>query len=975
MLETQEHLDLDVLHSTIDIEDCLSSVQAAESSAVQSGRKRKALLAPSPTCVIDTCRALEVRWNPKRSGYNASTVWASQAICDQRRGRTGRTCGGKVFRLVYQSFFNNEMELWEQPKLELASCRDEVLSLLSLHNKVMSDPQALLRKCIDPPSPRNVTDAIQYLKEIKAIREVIVSRKRKLVLTDHGELMSALPFAVEEAGVIIYGGKAGYLHEALALVAIETARPQPIVSAFGNDDSNEINLTRYHTTFDLKGQKSKNVAHLAAYIYWYKNWNAIRRHEMKEHFKNCTSGSNGGIPSQFFGGSSCTNDSESAFGVGSWTPELDRAHSDWCRNHFINPSSVKSISQYVNLTLQTLYRLEPEWLRCQALEPAWNRDGSFEIGPNVFASLYGVVEGRKLSSKTLVELQSLALLEKNGAKSTTYACIHYLNGRCIFGDDCLNAHSVSAPRPPCRFHLRGGGCTNDDCLYSHDDVQADTSSNNTMVSPEHGKFHGGAFTWLRQNSRSIMLFGNCGLDRTLESMGAPPGFVMRSNSEIVHFHRNRHLLSPQLTKCVWSFPSSGSSSTDEETERHLQGLFMSAAANLRQKYSTTSDLEVGVSLEATHFSKFNVMVIAQHAGFSLEWYDDFDCAMFPNYTPCYANSDDEIETDGAKFFVFKMRRDDRGYNPRPRMMEIREGNNIGIELEMSTSGFWTRDFIASELLNKGILVDNVTGNYAEAKRTSALWKLVGDGSIACPRNEPDCNKFELVSPVLQSEKGLRSAENILREMSNLNVTVNRSMGFHVHFDVGRYSINDLTKICQQFLKYEDVIDSMLPLSRRTGSRESDQFFRSNIESAKAILGKDEAGVMTSLGLCKSYRELADIMNPSSSRYYKLNMQNLVVGRQTTIEFRQHSSTANYEKVDAWVRFCVRFCENSVGLERPTYVGNGTHNVDKQFDDMFKNIVRDSMLYSYYRGRRHLLSVDQEGEACCDGCATGQECSG
>lgn len=170
-----------MLHSTIDIEDCLKSMQAADSSARWNGGKRKILLAsaiadssvtiPNVACVIDTCRALEVKWIAKRSKYSATTVWASQAICDQRRGRTGRTCSGKVFRLIPQSFYNNDMEPWEQPKLGLASCRDEVLSLLSSKNKVMCDPQALLRKCIDPPNPQHVTVAMGYLKDVGACRE------------------------------------------------------------------------------------------------------------------------------------------------------------------------------------------------------------------------------------------------------------------------------------------------------------------------------------------------------------------------------------------------------------------------------------------------------------------------------------------------------------------------------------------------------------------------------------------------------------------------------------------------------------------------------------------------------------------------------------------------------------------------------------------------------------------------------------
>jgi len=63
------------------------------------------------------------------------------------------------------------MEEWEQPQLSFSSCRDEVLSLLSSTNKVMSDPQALMKKCVDPPPEAHVADAIQDLIKVGACRE------------------------------------------------------------------------------------------------------------------------------------------------------------------------------------------------------------------------------------------------------------------------------------------------------------------------------------------------------------------------------------------------------------------------------------------------------------------------------------------------------------------------------------------------------------------------------------------------------------------------------------------------------------------------------------------------------------------------------------------------------------------------------------------------------------------------------------
>ena len=277
---TRNPFDVRVLHSSVDIEDCLNSMQGKDSAGnrTNTGKKtRRIFLAsaiaessitiPGVTCVIDTCRSLEVRWDSERSKYNPKTTWASQSICDQRRGRTGRTCAGRVFRLVHQSYYNNDFDKWEQPKLKQASCRDEILSLLSSSNKVMSDPQLLLEKCLDPPSSTTVTKATQYLKDIGACEEERTSRGRKVVPTDHGRLISTLPFSVEDASVIIHGAKNGLLHESLALVAIKTGRPQPIVHEFGEGDYNQKNLRKFYNNVDVKNP-SQYLSHILGRIYF-----------------------------------------------------------------------------------------------------------------------------------------------------------------------------------------------------------------------------------------------------------------------------------------------------------------------------------------------------------------------------------------------------------------------------------------------------------------------------------------------------------------------------------------------------------------------------------------------------------------------------------------------------------------------------------------------------------------------------------
>ena len=94
------------------------------------------------------------------------------------------------------------------------------------------------------------------------------------------------------------------------------------------------------------------------------------------------------------------------------------------------------------------------------------------------------------------------------------------------------------------------------------------------------------------------------------------------------------------------------------------------------------------------------------------------------------------------------------------------------------------------------------------------------------------------------------------------------------------------------------MDSLMPPSRRNGSPECESYFKSNHGS---VHGSTDMQRHDSLANCRTIDALALHMN-RDGLYYKLNLRNLVTGRQPTLEFRQHSATLEYEKISAWVRF-------------------------------------------------------------------------
>ena len=312
------------------------------------------------------------------------------------------------------------------------------------------------------------------------------------------------------------------------------------------------------------------------------------------------------------------------------------------------------------------------------------------------------------------------------------------------------------------------------------------------------------------------------------------------------------------------------------------------------------------------------------------------------------------------------------------MLKIDPGQKFGIELELTAAANKTLEQIAGTLTSKlkgrfGSIT--VIRDYQASRATTNVWKMVPDSSIVCGRNLPNCNTFELVSPILTGGNGLNQAKEVLEalgKIANPSLQVNKSAGFHCHVDVSNLHLSQIIKICQNCIKYEEVVDLLLPPSRRTGSPECDQYFQSSRQAMHNKGYTTNKKKHQALEACTTIEALAALMNPNG-RYHKVNLQNLVNGRQPTIEFRQHSATSNGRKVNSWVRFCITLVANSARLRAPKPFQED-RDLHTQFDALFQFVVKDRALREFYRGRRDDIGGGEE-EDCCQGCSSGGRCAG
>ncbi|SRR5579883_1894191 len=218
---------------------------------------------------------------------------------------------------------------------------------------------------------------------------------------------------------------------------------------------------------------------------------------------------------------------------------------------------------------------------------------------------------------------------------------------------------------------------------------------------------------------------------------------------------------------------------------------------------------------------------------------------------------------------------------------------FGIEIEAYNC---TKAQVATALQQAGINAEVQSYNH----NTQPCWKVITDNSIS------GTNGFEVVSPVLQGEEGLRQVRVVMQTLTAIGAKVNKSCGMHVHFGASNLNLQHFKNLFKHYVKFEDVLDAMMPQSRRG----------SNNVYCKSLLERFDRGSRT-----RSINWAFEVIDNANSleglyeavtgrdRYFKLNL--LSFWRHGTIEFRQHAGTVDADKACNWVLFLGTWMERAI----------------------------------------------------------------
>ncbi|KAL4422052.1 hypothetical protein ABPG77_004868 [Micractinium sp. CCAP 211/92] len=505
------------LHSSIALEDCIAAMELV------AGSRRKVVLATNIAessitirgirYVVDSCRTVQLRWDRQAKRMQSSIVYASRSQCDQRKGRTGRTCDGVVYRLLPRRVFLEHLPQFEAPHLTLLHLRRETLGLLCASSPLMSNPLALLRRCMTPPDTAVPSDALLYLASAGAASPA--PNACGFQPTPLGHLLGGLPVSVEAAQLLVGGGKVGLLRPAALLAALCCNTPHPIFQPFASAEQYRQNLRRYGGPQAAPGDaQSVLLANLAAFLFWEHAW--LDRQRMRRLRQLASgvdedaqrgAGDSGEAGSGGSRGSGRTNGNKasgegSTDTPGSILPDADAEEQAWCLRHALIRSSLHSVAETADVLMQALHQHRPDFL----LDPA-----NCGPPPHLSAPVSSGARGKIRASQALSGVASHACRlgpapRQWGANAYGVAteqcvadcarldafydpqaidklrqlalCKDVEPGSLAAGGDTNGVASyrtrpVSPMRKVCRFFLTPRGCSYGlDCRFSHDAAAA-----------------------------------------------------------------------------------------------------------------------------------------------------------------------------------------------------------------------------------------------------------------------------------------------------------------------------------------------------------------------------------------------------------------------------------------------------------------------------------------------------------------------
>jgi hypothetical protein len=190
------------------------------------------------------------------------------------------------------------------------------------------------------------------------------------------------------------------------------------------------------------------------------------------------------------------------------------------------------------------------------------------------------------------------------------------------------------------------------------------------------------------------------------------------------------------------------------------------------------------------------------------------------------------------------------------------------------------------------------------------------------------------SPILYGDEGIKECTKIIRQHSASSFLP------RIFLDVQGKQPKDILKICQNFVKYEDSIDSILQNIDGVVRQRELYRYKSN---KQAVQGGSNKSRHTKLASCTTIQELCDCMNPEPSAIYKFNL-GFFESKSPTVEFC--FDTCESSIIESLIRFSVLFVHNSIRFKPPLSLKKN-RTLEEQLDYLF-GLIKDKHIENSLR---------------------------
>ncbi|KAK7099237.1 hypothetical protein V1264_003414 [Littorina saxatilis] len=199
--------------------------------------------------VVDTGRAKEMRYDPRRNLNSLCVTVISKSSADQRKGRAGRTAPGKCYRLYSEETYN-EMESVTLPEILRIHLGHALLKLAELG----VDKETY--EFVQSPSQDTIDSAMKMLHVLGALNGGKITEK--------GRWIASLPFD-PRLGLLTYlGREQGILYDSVVLAAVMSAEGGVFYRGTTEEDQRIHDITK--TMFSI--DKGDSLTCLSVYKAW-----------------------------------------------------------------------------------------------------------------------------------------------------------------------------------------------------------------------------------------------------------------------------------------------------------------------------------------------------------------------------------------------------------------------------------------------------------------------------------------------------------------------------------------------------------------------------------------------------------------------------------------------------------------------------------------------------------------------------------